>query len=90
VLKLVENKVNKAKFTSKEPMNFMLNELLVETQPLGINDEIIHDKPNVNVTTGEIRLKWVKGTVSIVSIQITVQPGAPDAGAVRKEVAPNT
>lgn len=89
-LKLVDNKVNKAKFTSREPMNFMLNDQLIETEPLSLRDEIIHDKPNVNVTTGEIRLKWIKGTVSLISIQIIAIPGAADNGAIRKEIAPNT
>lgn len=89
-LKLVDNKVNKGKFKNKVPMDFMLNEIKVETQPMGIADEIIHDKPNVNVTTGEIRLKWVKGVVSLIAIQLTAQAEPADTGAVRKEVFRNT
>lgn len=89
-LKIVDNTVNKSKFTGRTPMDFMLNEIAITTSPLSIKDEIIHDKPNVNVTNGEIRLKWVKGTVSILSVQIIPQAEAADAGAVRKEISTNT
>jgi len=71
-------------------MDFMINEVEINTSPMHIENEIIHDKPNINVTTGEIRLKWKHGVVSIVSIEIIAQNDAPDPGAVRKEVSKNT
>lgn len=90
MLKIVDNKVNKSKFKERVPMDFMLNEVAITTAPMSIKDEIIHDKPNLNVTTGEIRLKWVKGVVSLISITIIAQQEPADAGAVRKEVFRNT
>lgn len=89
-LKLVENKANLQKFKDKVPMDFMINETEVTTAPMSIKDEIIHDKPNQNVKNGEIRLKWLKGIVSIVEVDIMPVQEAADPGAVRITVAPNT
>lgn len=89
MLKIVDNKENNGSL-KKTVMNFMINEIKVDTKAMRIKDEIVHDKPNINVTTGEIRLKWIKGTVSIISITLTPQNEPADAGAVRKEVSKNT
>lgn len=71
-------------------MDFMINEVPVKTEKMILNSEIVHDKPNINVTTKEIRLKWVAGVVSIISITITPQAAEAEAPAVRKEVYNNT
>lgn len=90
-VKLVDNKVNKAKFkTDKVPMDFMLNEFKITTEPLSIADEMIHDKPNISVSSNEIRIKWIAGSLSLVSITITPQPKTNEPGAIREEVAKNT
>lgn len=90
ILKLVDNKANQTKFKkTKVPMNFDINEISIVTEAMGLQDEIIHDKPNINVGTGEIRLKWRKGTVSIVQVTITPQNEPEDPGAVRKEIGKN-
>jgi len=90
MLKLVDNKNNKNTIKEKVPMDFMINEVEITTPPLGIPDEIIHDKPNFAVKSGEIRLSWKKGIVSISQISITPQEAKPDTGAVKKEVDPGT
>jgi len=71
-------------------MDFKINELDVNTPPMGLKDEIVHDKPNIIVKSNEIRLKWVKGVVSIVSVFIIPQEPDKDPGAVKKLVGPNT
>lgn len=90
VLKIVDNKANKSVFASKTPMDFMINDMLVTTAPLGVRDEMVHDKKNVKITTSEIRLKWIKGIVSFSSIEIIPQQDVADVGAVKKEVFKNT
>jgi len=89
-LKLVDNAVNQKKYTDKVPMDFKINEVEVQTPPMGLKDEIIHDKPNIVVKSNEIRLTWVKGVVSIVSVFVIPQEPEKDHGAVKKTVAPNT
>lgn len=71
-------------------MDFYINEVEVKSEPLSIKDELIHDKPNINVTTGEIRIKWIRGVVSLVLIEIMSQNEAADPGAIKKTLAPNT
>jgi len=58
ILKLVDNKINKVKYKDKLRMDFRLNEVEIKTEPMDINNEMVHSKPNINVTKGEIRLKW--------------------------------
>lgn len=87
---MVDNKVNSGKFKEKVRMDFMLNEIEVKTDPMNIKDEIIHDKPNVIVKSGEVRLKWVAGVVSLISVELTPIQDAADPGAVKKTIAPNT
>lgn len=74
----------------KTPMDFKINGQLVTTAPMNVKSRITHDKPNINVTTGEIRLTHVKGKVSIVSISIIAQGESEPHSAARKEVAKNT
>lgn len=89
-LKLVDSKANAKKYTEKQPMDFDINEVKVSTAPMGVQDEIVHDKPNIAVKNKEIRLKWVAGVVSLISLEIIPQAEEEDTGAVRKQVAPNT
>lgn len=66
-MKIVETKENKVLYSStKVPMNFMLNDLEVDTPPIGLSEEIVHDKTNINVTTKELRLKWKEGMLSLI------------------------
>lgn len=57
----MENKANIQKFKGKVNMNFKINEVDIKSPPMSIKDEIVHDKPNINVSTGEVRLKFQSG-----------------------------
>lgn len=70
-------------------MELKLNEIELKTE-LGLNDEIILDKPNINVTESELRIKRLSGKVSLIGVEIIGQNEAADPGAVRKEVSKNT
>jgi len=70
-------------------MDFMMNDTEVKTEPMGLPDEMIHDKPNFSVTKQELRLKWKEGVVSLVLVELVPMPGDADNGAVKTEVEPN-
>mmetsp|Transcript_36492 Transcript_36492/g.79515 ORF Transcript_36492/g.79515 Transcript_36492/m.79515 type:complete len:221 (+) Transcript_36492:174-836(+) len=89
--KIVENKQNNSTFkTDPVLMQFRINEVEIDTEPMPISGEIIHDKTNINVTTGKIQLTWVAGSVSLVSIEIAAQQTPSAGSAVKKEVARGT
>jgi hypothetical protein len=71
-------------------MNFKLNEILVNSDPMGLTGEIVHDKPNVNVNSKELRISYIEGMVSLISITISSQSTPAELPAIRKEVFKNT
>jgi len=91
MLKIVETKDNtKTYSTVKVPMNFKLNDIVVNSDPMGLTGEIVHDIPNLNVNSKELRLHYLAGMVSIISMSITPQATPAVLPAVRKEVFRNT
>lgn len=70
-------------------MKFKLNNVKIKSR-LKIGQEIIHDKPNINVTQGEIKLHRLKGHVSLIWIEIIAQNEPEDMGVIRKELPYNT
>lgn len=71
-------------------MDFMLNETKITTPPMSISSQIKHDKPNQNVTNGEIKLTRLSGDISLIDIEIISKNEPADPGATRKEVGKNT
>lgn len=70
-------------------MEFKINEVEVKTE-LEYQNAITIDKPNINVKSKEIRIKYISGTVSITHITITPQKKKAEIGVIKKEVAKNT
>lgn len=91
MLKIVENKSNSKEYaTLKVPMNFKINDTEVVSEPMNITGEIVHDIPNVNVNSQELRVHWLAGLVPLISISITPQAMPAEMSAIRKEVFKNT
>jgi len=57
---------------------------------MGIDDEIVIDNPNLGVSNREIRLTWIKGDVSLISLSIIAQNPKKEIGGPRVEISRNS
>jgi hypothetical protein len=91
LIKLVNTRQNRNKFKeNKNIIELKINDKEHKPQPMGMDDEITIDQPNLGVKHREIRIIWVKGTINMSEVEIIpINPDVPKGGP-KTEIGRNT